>query len=740
MQSSVRAVEAYRRSRLIDSATLDEDKVTPVYRLDEICDLLIASPADIVKEVVEFIFKRLEHKSPIVKQKTLRLIKYSVGKSGSEFRREMQRQSGAIRNLFHYKGQVDPLKGDALNKAVRDTAHEAITAIFASDERTSSMEDVSKRIQGFGSTNFDASLEDRDKRTILGEVMSFGSQSIKQGLSKISNHYRGSATGTGSHSIGSYQAPNLRRSISDRDNFDRYRESYFESRSSEHLHYKTGQASTGTEYLSSDFDDSRAGAHEISDSVPGGTQPSQAETLVDKVAAVGGVRLQPSRDTLQNFLLEAQKLDPVVLQQALEAKLQAHSWQVRFKVLCLLEAILRQKENERFDIVAGMFEDNSTAVANCLEFPHASLKDKAKKVLNMLGAGSKEEREQAEEPKEAAVSAVQVELPDLIDTTEPGFENTDGLSNYTVTESLESTLVQADLLDHEQHSIAPEVTHNTFGGDPFADMSLHTAQVANGSRVNGDLFSGLSMEDDKVLDKKSTDFSARDESSLFEGLSISTNEQASVRPKEGTGSLIDLMDSLSTSDPSIHHQIGLEQMHSASAKSNSAQQPVPPIPFLNSHGGFANNISRPPEPPFVPSQVPSFVSSGVLQTPVMYANPSMLMPTGIVGVPPSSIYMQHVFAQHNFGFPLAGAPFNQQHVMAGLPAISRSGMVAQQQSGGNGLQGSYGHGGFDTTFTDGFDFPKNSAPRYTMENSKKEETKAFDFISDHVSAARGPKK
>ena len=58
------------------------------------------------------------------------MIKYAVGKSGAEFRREMQRHSVAIRQLLHYKGQPDPLKGDALNKAVRDTANEAVSAMF----------------------------------------------------------------------------------------------------------------------------------------------------------------------------------------------------------------------------------------------------------------------------------------------------------------------------------------------------------------------------------------------------------------------------------------------------------------------------------------------------------------------------------------------------------------------------------------------------------------------------------
>ena len=59
---------------MIDGATSDEDKVTPVYKLEEICELLRSSHVSIVKEVSEFILKRLENKSPIVKQKVIIVI------------------------------------------------------------------------------------------------------------------------------------------------------------------------------------------------------------------------------------------------------------------------------------------------------------------------------------------------------------------------------------------------------------------------------------------------------------------------------------------------------------------------------------------------------------------------------------------------------------------------------------------------------------------------------------------
>ena len=74
MDSNRRAVESYWRSRMIHGATSDEDKVTPVYKLEEICELLRSSHVSIVKEVSEFIFKRLDPNSPMAQQMVLYLV------------------------------------------------------------------------------------------------------------------------------------------------------------------------------------------------------------------------------------------------------------------------------------------------------------------------------------------------------------------------------------------------------------------------------------------------------------------------------------------------------------------------------------------------------------------------------------------------------------------------------------------------------------------------------------------
>ncbi|KAG4989371.1 hypothetical protein JHK85_032354 [Glycine max] len=184
----------------------------PVKDVDGGAATLPSVAANIVKELSDFILKRLDHKSPIVKHKTLRLIKYAVGKCGVEFRREMQRHSVAIRQLLHYKGQSDPVKGDAFNKAMRDTAQEAISAIFSADDTNkqplpapAAAAGLNRRIEGFGNTNFQAPSQD-NKKSFLGEVVDIGNATTKQGLSAFTQGH--SSLIKNEAGTGTYKGPN----------------------------------------------------------------------------------------------------------------------------------------------------------------------------------------------------------------------------------------------------------------------------------------------------------------------------------------------------------------------------------------------------------------------------------------------------------------------------------------------------------------------------------------------------
>lgn len=241
-----------------------------------------------------------------------------MGKSGAEFRREMQRNSVAVRQLVHYKGHPDPLKGDALNKAVRETAQEALSALFASEEsKPSAIESLGGRIQGFGNTNFEPS---DDRKSFLSEVVNIGSSTIKQGLSNLTN-----SSSINRNETGTYRGPNLRRSLTNESDFaDRYEgvSSLGEIQNSVRFQKNAGSVNKGQDLRTSHLEAS------VDNGTTSYSEKTREERLLETIVTSGGVRLQPTREALHVFIIEASKLDVVALCHALESKLLSPLWQV----------------------------------------------------------------------------------------------------------------------------------------------------------------------------------------------------------------------------------------------------------------------------------------------------------------------------------------------------------------------------------------------------------------------------
>lgn len=59
-------------------------------------------------------------------------------------------------------------------------------------------------------------------------------------------------------------------------------------------------------------------------------------------------------------------------------------FQARMKAVCLLESILRRKDDEQFSIVYSYFSENKDSVVRCSESPQNSLREKANKVIYLL--------------------------------------------------------------------------------------------------------------------------------------------------------------------------------------------------------------------------------------------------------------------------------------------------------------------------------------------------------------------
>lgn len=673
---------------MVDGVTAEDDKVAPVYKLEEICELLRASDASIVKELADFVLKRLDNKSPVVKQKALRLIKYAVGKSGTNFKREMQRHSAAMRQLVHYKGLPDPLKGDALNKAVRETANEAIAAIFSTEDPKAVVvtEGLGKRIQGFGNTTYEPSRDDKKSfLSELSEVVGIGGASIKQGLSNFA----------ATHSItndngGMYKSPIRRSLTTETDRYGRYDPSEIqgESRATSGASKNVSSGSWGPSPSSS------ASAGDTGSSQPG--IKSREERLLETIVTASGVRLQPTRDALQIFLTEASKLDAVALSRALENKLNSPLWQVRMKAICVLEAIVRKQDTDPHSIVASYFSENSTSVVRCCELPQVSLREKASKVLNLLVGEQPTGNKDLAGSKTTVLTTVQ--MPDLIDTGDQDDLGTPSSAQESSEQIMgNSTHVSSvdDLLGGEPTGNI-SVTSNGNGSDPFADVSFHEEEI----KETNDLFSGMTVEekssafvhDNSLMDKNEM-------ADIFGG----SSEPLFQERVDDKGAVDDLMAGLNLN--------GTAQ----------AQPGVKTETNSNLSGSQFFDMN---------SQTSQVGSAAALN--------------GILG---QSSFYQQVPLQYNMSPQMFGQSFPGQQLNYG----AMEALLAQQQqllqNLGN-FNAGLGHLSFNSmngANASGMPdiFNSSNQPQHhvaVLSNSRKDETKAFDFVSDHLATARGSKK
>ncbi|KAL1566542.1 ribonuclease Z [Salvia divinorum] len=660
MEQSRRAVESYWRSKLIDVATSDEDKVTPVYKLEEICDLLRASHISIVKEVSQFILKRLDHKSPIVKQKALRVIKYAVGKSSAEFKREMQRNSVSVRQLIHYRGQPDPLKGDALNKAVRETAQETLSTLFSSDDSTAAPTESSlrSRIQGFGNTNYEIPSDDR--KSFISEVVDIGSATIRHGFSSLK------------------QSPSMRKKNAGTGSWDK--------------EISTGQSET------------RNGDPAVTYS-----QKTREDKLLETIVTSTGMRLQPTRDALHVFLLEASKVDAKSLAHAIEMKLRSPMWQVRMKAICVLEAVLRKKNEWPFSVIASYFGNDKDVVVQCSESPQASLREKATKVLSLLGgeqngSGTNHFKQPTKIPQPSII-------PDMINTGDPGdllgMEDPDkAASEPKITNAPPSVAPLINDLLGDNSDSCESTNKLNVDDDPFADVSFHISQ--DNDRV-AYLFSGMALDMSGASEAHVA--AHKNESEPFNLM----NSSSDVFMEQGTSSeyATNLMDGMPANgnNPSVKKNASSDEIGSKILGSAASADNKIPNVALNSE---------------FPLQAAEMNVNTIF--PLLGAQAYNI---------PSGFGFNPAFASQPMNYSAIGSHFAQQQFLAAMTNFHQLGNLQSSTTiNSPGLVG-VDAAPFPDIFNPGI---ASQPPTSLMNGSKREDSKAFDFISDHMASVRETKR
>ena len=342
---------------------------------------------DQVDDCAEYLSKRCESKSLVVKSKALRAIRTFCVRAPATFRQKMARHSVVVRACASHTGAPHPLRGDAPHKQVRDLADEAVRAIFDGGDAGVSRPSPKANPPG-------------ERRTAAGVPIVDDAPIGHDGnprLRKTTGTWGGEERREGFGLRGAYAS------------------------SSESSEKKDDQTASGAfapastaagTFLASAESPRRADASpgdgntSLRSDTGGGLfrqEGSEEQRRVDAACARGGVKLAPSAEVLAAFTRQCEGLRPEGVAAALAAKFAAARLAVppngrveaserrrdAFKAACCLEACARS-EGAGARRVAGLFR--------------ASPGNDAADALRALAEGGESGEALAEKAKAAAVA------------------------------------------------------------------------------------------------------------------------------------------------------------------------------------------------------------------------------------------------------------------------------------------------------------------------------------------------
>lgn len=495
-------------NRKLEEATSAKDDVAPMYLLDEIAQLA-SGGGETAQGLADATIKRLGNRSPVVKQKALRLIKHVSNKGASEYRRAICKQAKEIRELTHFKGDPDAFKGDVLNQKVRDAAKETLDAIFqATDTNYSSHSTkptLTNRIQGFGSTNSsEPALSSSSSRGNLGSYS--GGFSSNSNNNNSSNGGGGGMVGFGNprfdssstnKSSGNSSGVNkwLPASVANKlDSLSMLPKDKAGGLRFEGNHgYSSGEDSPQRRSSSNTYtrpnlpqDPQRSPltstptyGQSYSQASPSGRSGDEAH-LVDDMCTPGGLRAQPDREDLRLFVENAASLNGTTIAESLQAKMESGSWQEMLRALCAVEAVISQGSSAACGEIAVHFQANAEVVRIAMKSPQASVRQCAMRVFKLLGGDT---LPAPSHTSAAASPAAAVAAPDLMGNL-LGEEDAPAAASQDHLE---------DLLGDSNTAASPATSADTGGMFDGLDVGSSTTITQAAAPSASSLWSGLDV-------------------------------------------------------------------------------------------------------------------------------------------------------------------------------------------------------------------------------------------------------
>ena len=301
-----------------------------------------------IDDAVDVIEQRLQYRSSVVKQKSLKLIKYIAQKGSPEFRRGLLRLGQKVRELTHYTCAPDPYKGDIPWKRVQEYAREALDAVHDSGH-SESTRGITSGIQGFGSGE-PGILDAPPAGDSFGAAFSLGLQDLK--------------------------------------------ETAFGGRSSQadfgHQHHTTLSRpqikGIGLDVQGTGEEESRHHVH-------------LEQKLVDKFCSPmhSGVRVAPNAEDCRKFIQSISSKNGQTLAKALERKLENGTWQESLRALCLLETLTGSSLNmsETDTAIVKYFSENSQSLYKASHSAQDRVRSKSLAVMEHMGLKAAQSQEGA---------------------------------------------------------------------------------------------------------------------------------------------------------------------------------------------------------------------------------------------------------------------------------------------------------------------------------------------------------
>lgn len=287
-----------------------------------------------------------------------------------------------------------------------------------------------------------------------------------------------------------------------------------------------------------------------------------------------------------------------------------------------------------------------------------------------------------------------IQMPDLIDTSDAG--DFGGTKKSLEVENLSSTPLVDDLFGDGLNTVT-STSELKNDDDPFSDVSFHTTETRE---TPDDLFSGMNFDNNQFTNEnKKPALEQKNEPGVFD--IFGSNSEPTVQ-EHARKDVNDLMSGLSI------HEEALKSKDEGDSKDSLSES----LFSVSSQPNHQN-------------QVPQDSLNGMYTSPMVGTNMNATFFPGMTYLP-SGMMFNPAFSSQPMAYAPTGNFFTQQQLLSAMSNYQQFANPNLQSSGGGGV----GSRGYSSPLPDIFQ-PNLAAqsPTSVMNSSKKEDTRAFDFIS-----------